>query len=37
MHVGGNDMGAWSTKELLYRMKFALYVITNMLPGCTLI
>ena len=30
MHVGGNDMGAWSTKELLYRMKFAL-------PGYTLI
>lgn len=27
MHVGGNDIGAWSTKELLYRMKFALYVI----------
>jgi len=37
MHVGGNDIGAWSTKELLYRMKFALYVIKNMLPGCTLI
>ena len=37
MHVVGNDIGAWSTKELLYRMKFALYVIKNMLPGCTLI
>ena len=37
MHVVGNDIGAWSTKELLFRMKFALYVIKSMLPGYTLI
>lgn len=24
MHVGGNDIGAWSTKELLYRMKICI-------------
>ena len=29
MQVGGNDIGAWSTQELWYRIKFALYVINK--------
>ena len=37
LHVGANDIGAWSTKELIYHMKFALFIIKRMLPGCALI
>ena len=37
LHVGANDIGAWSTKELIYHMKFALFIIKRMIPGCALI
>ena len=37
LHCGGNDIGLFSIRELIKHMKFALYVVCNMLPGCSII
>ena len=37
LHCGGNDIGSLSIRELLFHFKFAIYVVHNMLPGCSLI
>ena len=37
LHVGANDIGAWSTRDLIYHMTFALFIIQRMVPGCALI
>ena len=33
IHVGGNDVGAVSCGNLLFDLKFMLYVVSNMLPS----
>ena len=33
LHVGGNDLGNYSTKELIKHLKFAIYVVNRMLPN----
>jgi hypothetical protein len=32
LHVGGNDLGNYSTKELIKHLKFAVYVVNRLLP-----
>ena len=36
-HCGGNDIGLVPYGALLFHLKFAIYVISNMLPGCKVI
>ena len=33
MHCGGNDIGIDPCGKLLFHLKFAVYVISKMLPG----
>lgn len=37
LHVGGNDLGNYSTKELIKHLKFAIYVVNRMLPTTSFI
>lgn len=37
IHCGGNDIGLFSSYELIFDMNFALYVISKMLPGTKIV
>ena len=37
LHVGGNDLGNYSTKELIKHLKFAIYVVNRLLPTTSFI
>ena len=37
LRVGGNDLGNYSTKELIKHLKFAIYVVNRMLPTTSFI
>ena len=37
LHVGGNDLGNYTTKELIKHLKFAIYVVNCMLPTTSFI
>ena len=37
IHCGGNDLGCTPNGNLLFHLRFALYVVMKMLPGCFVI
>ena len=37
LHVGGNDLGNYPTKDIIKHLKFALYIVNRMLPTTALI
>ena len=37
IHCGGNDIGSVPNGQLLFHLKFAVYIISKMLPGCMIV
>ena len=37
LHVGGNDLGGYPTKDIIKHLKFAFFIVNRMLPSTALI